>query len=104
MGKGEKNIHLKQQHAQLGLIKLSESEPFHFLSVSYICETEKIHTLHTMAYSPLCLNGGGWGGGGGGGVGETYTTHTHNLTSPISLPPHPFPIHRGNSFLTCIFE
>ena len=36
MGKSEKNIHLKEQHTQLGLIKLSESELSNLLSFSYI--------------------------------------------------------------------
>ena len=53
MGKSEKNIHLKQQHTELGLIKLSESELSIFF-VSYICKKEKIHMLHT--YSPLCFS------------------------------------------------
>ena len=90
MGKGEKNIHLKW-HAQLGLIKLSESEPFHFLSVSFfVCKTEKIHTLHT--YSPLCLNGG-----------KSDLQHTHTISLPHLISPNP-PTHRGNSFLKFIFE
>ena len=31
-----KYTHLKEQHRQLGFIELSESEPFHLLSFSYI--------------------------------------------------------------------
>ena len=29
MEKGKTNIHLKEQHTQIGIIKLSESEPSH---------------------------------------------------------------------------
>ena len=36
MGKGEKNIHLKEEHTQLGMIQLSESEPSHLFLFSYI--------------------------------------------------------------------
>ena len=36
MGKSEKNIHLTEQHTQLGLVKLSESEVSTLLSFCYI--------------------------------------------------------------------
>ena len=84
MGKSKKNnIHLKEQSTQLGIIKLSKSEPSHLFLFSFICHPTHIYDCRDRFTCNINLPH--FNSNTEGSNTDTYNT--------------PAPTHRGNSFL-----